>query len=229
MGLNAGAIKGSQKSNFPPQPDMEEGNYPARLVQVIDLGVQEQRPYKGEAKAAAHEVMFTFELSDSFMVDENGDDILDKPRWLSTTLPLYPLFADRAKSTKLAKALDPKDELAGDFSRMVGLPCNITITVTKKGDKTYTNIVGYTSMRPRDAEKCPELVNPSKVFDLDAPDMEVFNSLPEWLREKIKGNLGFKASKLEEILGGAPKEEKPKEEKKKPIPEVTDEEDDKPW
>ena len=63
-------------------------------------------------------------------------------------------------------------------------------------------------MRARDIEKCPELKNPAKVFDLDNPDMVVFGSLPQWLQDKIKGNLNFNGSKLQAALGGEKQPEK---------------------
>ena len=234
MGINAANVKANENKKFAPQPDIEDGNYPARLVQVIDLGLQAQRPYMGEPKPPAHDIMFTFELVDCFMVDENGEDIVDKPRWVSFTIPLRHIGNEKAKSTKLANALDPQGLLNGDFSKMIGLPLNITIGVTEKAGKKYTNILGTTAMRPRDAQKCPELVNPSKLFDLDNPNIEVFNALPEWLREKIKGNLNFQHSKLQKALGGVAEEpkEQPKEEEQEPAGEDVDqpqEGDDLPW
>lgn len=204
MGINAANVKGNGGQKFAPQPAIEDGNYPARLVQVIDLGLQPQRPYLGDPKPPVHDVSFTFELVDCFMVDEEGNDIVDKPRWVSYTIPLRSIENEKAKSTKLAKALDPNDDTGGDFAKMLGMPLNVTIGVAKKGDKVYTNILGTTAMRPRDAAKCPELVNPTKVFDLDNPDLEVFNALPEWLREKIKSNLNYQHSKLQNALKEAP-------------------------
>ena len=57
-------------------------------------------------------------------------------------------------------------------------------------------------MRPRDADKSPELKNPPKVFDLDNPDKAVFEAFPEWIREKIKSNLNFAGSPLQKLVGG---------------------------
>ena len=61
-------------------------------------------------------------------------------------------------------------------------------------------------MRAKEAAKAPALVNPTKVFDIDEPDMEVFNSLPEWIQEKMKNNLNFSGSPLEAALGGVSEE-----------------------
>lgn len=201
MGLNAKKV-GGNGGNRTPQANIEPGTYPARLVQIIDLGLQAQRPYQGKDKAPAQEIMLTYELVDTFMVDEEGNDIEDKPRWISETLPFYGLYADKAKSTQRYNAIDPTGEFDGDFTKAIGQPINVTIVNNAVGEKVYDNIATISAMRPRDADKCPELVNPSKLLDLDAPDLEVFNALPEWLRDKIKTNLNYKGSPLEQLLGG---------------------------
>ncbi len=210
------------------QPVLDVGNYPGRLVQIIDLGVQPQRPYQGQEKPPAHEIMLTYELVDSFMVDENGKELEDKPRWISETFPLRSLEADKAKSTQRYKALDPSGEYAGDFSQCIGAPVNVTIVhggVNKNTNKPYENVGNISTMRARDAEKCPELVNPPKVFDLDNPDMKVFSALPQWLQEKIKGNLHYKGSKLAALAGEAAHPPAPKQEE----PEQEEEQDERPW
>lgn len=215
------AAKEGNKGSFIPQANIEPGTYPARLVQIIDLGLQAQRPFQGKDKPPANEIMLTYELVDEFMKDEAGNDIEDKPRWISETLPFFGLFADKAKSTKRYYALDPNNEHDGDFAQLIGTACNVTVINNSVGDKVYDNVAAVTTMRERDAAKCPDLVNPPKVFDVDAPDMEVFNSLPEWIRDKIKSNLNFKGSALEKATGNAPapKKEKPAPKKEEPVDE----------
>lgn len=207
MGLNANKVGGGkpEKKQFAKQPSLDPGVYPARLVRVIDLGLQPQRAYMKEEKAPCQEVMFTYELVDVFMLDENGEEILDKPRWISETLPFYGLYADRAKSTQRIKAFDPDDVYQGEVGKMVDTPVNVTIVQNenkKDPERPYENIANVATMRARDAAKCPALVNPAKVFDLDDPDLEYLESMPEWLREKIKGNLNYKGSKLEALIEG---------------------------
>ena len=218
----------SSSSKRVEQPVLDVGNYPGRLVQIIDLGVQPQRPYQGQEKPPAHEIMLTYELVDSFMVDENGKELEDKPRWISETFPLRSLEADKAKSTQRYKALDPSGEYDGDFSQCIGAPVNVTIVhggINKNTNKPYENVGNISTMRARDAEKCPELVNPSKVFDLDNPDMKVFGALPQWLQEKIKGNLHYKGSKLAALAGEDASAPAPKQEE----PEQEEEQDERPW
>ena len=226
MALNASKVKSSAApKNFTP---LEAGNYLARLVQVIDLGMQEQRPYQGQEKPPAYEVMLTYELGTEFVKDENGNDQEDKPRWISETLPLRSLQQDLAKSTKRIKALDPKMACAGDLAAMVGLPCTVTVVTNpdkKDPTKVYTNVGNVTP--PMKGIPVPELVNEAKVFDLDEPDMEIFGSLPEWLQDKIKGNLEFQGSNLQKVLGGAPA--KAEEPAKEEPPFEDDQDEDSPY
>lgn len=230
MGLNAN--KPHSGGNKVEQPNITPGNYPGRLVQMIDLGLQAQNPYKGQEKPPVQQIMLTYELVDEFMKDEDGNDIEDKPRWISETLPFFGLHADKAKSTQRYNAFDPSGDYNGDFSQAVGLPINVTIVNNQSTNgKTYDNVAGVSPMRPRDAQACPELKNPSKVFDLDAPDMDVFNSLPEWIQTKIKDNLNFAGSPLEKALGGKPSKEAkpPKQEKKAEAPKAADDDEDNPY
>lgn len=221
MALNAKTAAGSNGGGKKvAQPNMEPGTYPVRLVQLIDYGLQPQRPYKGEEKAPAHEIGLTYEFVDCFLVDEEGNELEDKPRWVSEIIPLHNIKAEKAKSTQRIKAMDPDNAHDGDLTQMLGSPSNATITVNEKAGKTYTNIAGLSTMRARDAAKCPELKNPTKVFDLSAPDLEVFNSFPEWIREKIKGNLNYAGSKLEKLLGGEGADKPAQREEKKDVPEV---------
>jgi len=214
MSLNASKIVGENTSDMT-APTLEVGAYPARIVQVIGLGLQPQRAYKGEDKPPKPMIRVTYELLDEFMRDKEGNEIKDKPRWLSEDLPLNPLANDLANSTKRYMALDPKLEFGGDWSQIMGAPCmlNVVINPNKKDpNKPYHNISGISTMRAKEAAVAPALVNMAKVFDPDEPDMEVFGSLPDWLQGKIKDALDFEDSALYTAINGGATENQVKEE-----------------
>lgn len=214
MPLNLNDIPGSGGKDFIKQANIEPGTYPARVVQVLDLGLQPQRPYQGQDKPPARELMVTYELVDEFMKDEDGKDIEDKPRWISETFPLRGLKNEKAKSTERYEAFDADhSKLDGDITRILTMACNVTIVNNPSGDKVYDNVANVSAMRLRDAQNCPELKNPAKLFITDDPDVEVFKNLPKWIRDKITGNLNFKGSKLEQLVSSLPKEEKKPQEK----------------
>lgn len=222
MAINARAAKGGGKTQDPVDP----GSYPARLVQVIGLGLQPQE-FQGETKEPRDEVSTTYELLDEFMKDEKGNDIEDKPRWQSEIFPLHNLAADRAKSTQRYVALDPELKYDGDWGKLLGAPCVVTI-VNKAGSgknkgKTYNNIASVAAMRSKEAGKAKALVNEPKFFDFYEPDIDIFMSLPEWLQKKIKDGLEYGGSELEELVAAY----KPKDGDKKAKNEETEEPDDK--
>lgn len=203
MAINAKLQKGSAPKNRVAQPNIEPASHAARLVQVIDLGLQAQRPYKGEEKPPVDMLYVTYELSHIFMVDEKGVEDPELPRWISEDFAFYSLDADKAKSTQRYMALDPKQAQEGDWSKLLGAPCSVLVVNNTKGDKVYDNVgsVGAPVKVPGYVQ--PELVNPPVFFDLSEPNLEVFNKLPEFLRERIKGNLNYNGSKLQALLGEA--------------------------
>lgn len=176
-------------------------------------------------------MMLTYEFTTEFMKDEDGNDVEDKPRWLSETLPVFALDVDLATSTKRMKAFDPDfSKFKGDWEAVAGEPCAVTI-VHKQNGKAKIGSVN----KPMKGMVVAELKNPVKVFSLDFPDMEIFNSLPEWLQDKIKSNLDFNGSPLAVALSGGEVVEKPKKEEKvaqEPVQEpnvAQEEDDDAPW
>lgn len=222
MGLNANKMAHSGKSGSK-QEAIEPGTYPIRVAQIIDLGLQPQRPYQGQEKPPAYEIMLTYEFLDEYCVDEDGNEDEDKPRWLSETLPFRSLKAEKAKSTQRYYALDPNEEFEGDFTELVGVAANASIVQNagkgKNVGKVYNNVQALSPMRAKDASKAPELKNEGKVFTLDDPDITIFQSFPDWIQGKIKSNLEYKGSALESALANGSSE-----------PElVAEEEDDGEW
>lgn len=230
------------QTKFTKQEALEPGTYPARVVRVLDLGLQPQVDFTTkEPKKPQHMISVTYELVDVFMVDEQGNDIEDKPRWISDKdFPLHPMSSDLATSTKRMLAIDPGSNADGDWSQVLGFPCMVTVgNYTGKDGSLKDKVLNVTAVRSRDAARMPELQNDAKFFDLDEPDVEFFNSLPKWVREKIQGNLNYQGSALQKLASGAapePKEEAPPKKKatRKPVEEDENDDDegageDGPW
>lgn len=236
MPVNAKTAAQGEGGDFVRQTPMDEGTYPARVVQAIFYGMQPQNPYGGKDKEPRDEVGYTYEFLDEFCLDDEGEEDESLPRWVSESFPVFNLSADKAKSTKRITALDPDDDLDGDFLKVVGTPCVVTISLVadkknkgtleepKDGDKWYNNVTNVSPMRPKDVKKAPELVNPMVVFDVEEPNEAVFKEFPEWTQKKLKSHLGYEASPLQEMVENmddnegddAPaKDDKPAKKKKK--------------
>lgn len=177
------------------QEAMAEGTYPARLVQIIHMGTQPQRPFKGQPKPDADSLMTTYEFLDEFVKDEAGNDVEDKPRWLSEDFPLKSLDLDKAKSTARYKALDPDIEHDGDWVALVGAPVMVQVGSYKNREgKVRNKILSTAPMRAKDAKNAPELVNPPKIFSVLEPDMEILGSLPQWIQDLLTASPEFKVA-----------------------------------
>lgn len=217
-GLNANKPRNDDRVA---QPDVDPDVYPSYVAQVIDLGVQPQRAFEGVEKKPIQMLMVTYELADVYMVDENGDELEDKPRWVSEEFPLHGLFAENARSTKRYLAIDAQQVFEGNFGGLVGQACNVTTVNKVSKGKTYLNVGNVSPISAKKAAAMPEMKNPTKVFDLSEPDLDVFKALPKWIQEKIQGNLNYNGSKLQELLGGdapAPKEKEKPAKPGKPAP-----------
>ena len=193
------------------QEPMAEGTYPARLVQVIHMGTQEQRPFKGQPKPDEDTIMTTYEFLDEFVKDENGEDVEGKPRWLSEDFPFKPVQLEKAKSSIRYKVLDPDNKYDGDWSSVIGAPCMVTVGSYKTREgKVRNKILSTAPMRAKDAKTAPELKNPPKLFSVLAPDMEVLGSLPKWIQDKVNNSpemKGTPAKKQEKYEGPVEQED----------------------
>lgn len=199
MALNASTVPMPKSAGVPQEP-IEIGSHFARLVQVIDLGLHANN--FDPTKSPSRKINLTYELVTVYMKDADGNEDETKPRWVGEEMALCSLAADLAKSTKRINALDPKMEYKGDITKMINTPCIVTIAhnKSKDGTKVYSN-VSNVSPAPKGIP-VPELKNTPRVFDLDNPDLEVFQQLPTFIQEKIKTNLEFKGSKLDALLNG---------------------------
>jgi len=208
MKLNLSSMGGgSNKQSGPAQDPLDAGSYPVRIVQMVHMGLQAQRPFEGQEKPPQQEIRVTYEFLDEFMLDEDGAEVEDKPRWVSEEFALHPLDVDRAKSTLRYNAFDPDNEGDGDIFSLVGRAGNLTI-VAKQGngknkDKVYNNVSGANAMRAKDLKKHDDtpLINPSLLFSVDEPDMVAYGKLPDFVKDKIKAGLAYKSTELCKQLG----------------------------
>ncbi len=178
--------------------------YPARVVQVVDIGLQPRKAFKGEVKAPMHHIRLTYEITGEFMKDEDGKDREDMPRWVSEKMPFYNIKADKATSTIRMKAIDHEGVTNNQFTELVGMPCQVYLI--KEPHPQYEGqeinyVDGVTAPISVAGYEQPPLINPTTVFILDDPDMAVFKELPEFLQKQIQSNLEFNGSKLQTLLG----------------------------
>lgn len=193
-----------------------DGSFPARIVQIVFMGVQAQRAFQGQVKPDVDMVRVTYELSHEFMVNSDGEVEEDRPRWFSEKIPFHNSEVDLATSTKRYKAYvptvaSPKDHNWGP--ELLGRPVQVQLksrvaTQGKHSGKTFTDIKLVSPAATMPGYVQPELINPSLFFDPtdDTLSLDVFSSLPDWLQDELKGAKDYAGSALESALksGGKP-------------------------
>ncbi len=189
-------IASGSNKDFKPVP---EGNHTARCYRIIDLGTQEST-YDGEARLM-HKVLIGWELNGE--ADDGTPLKTDdgKPYTVSKqyTMSLGKKANLRADLESWRGQAFTDDELKGfDISKLLGVYCMVTVKHDKKDDKTYTNVASVSRWPAalKNAKFDPFYKN--EIFDVDAPDLALLETFPEWLQEKINDSLEFR---------GVPKEQ----------------------
>lgn len=170
------------------------GNHLARCYRVIDLGTQ-KTTWQGVEKAAK-KVQIVWELHGE---DADGNPLnTDDGRPLSVQRRFTPSLGAKAKLREIlvswrGRPFTP-DELEGfKLQSILGAWCMLTLTHETRNEKTYVNVSSVTSV-PSTIKKMgmPEPYNENVWFDIDEPDMEVFDSFPDYLKEVIQDSPEWK-------------------------------------
>ena len=180
-------VKGSESSFTPVPPGM----HLARCYRIIDLGTQKTE-FKGEIKHLP-KIMVQFEV--------HGEDDDGKPLVTSKGEPMSISKNYTASlSEKATLRVDLKNWRGRDFTpeelkgfelkNVLGIFAMISVTKAPgKDGKEYTNI-GAVMPVPANIKKAglPAGHNPTAIFSIDDPDMELFETFSDGLKNKIKSS-----------------------------------------
>ena len=156
---------------------VDDGTYPARIVQVVDFGIQPQTDYQtGEATASKPRVMVTWEFPTSRIEIDNDEGTQSLPRWVSKEYTLS--NSPKSNLIKLVAALAPK---AVSLDELVNLPCMVQVGSTSGGKAKVTAV-----LPPMEGVNVAELEKDAVFFDFSHPMEDLFKSLPAWQQGKIK-------------------------------------------
>ena len=177
--------KSESSGNFIPVPT---GMHLARCYRIVDLGTQKSE-YMGNVKQL-HKMMLQFEV--------HGEDAEGNP---TNTAKGDPMTVSKnftvtlAEKSTLRKDLQSwrgrdftPDELRGfELKNVLGQWAMITVVETENNGNTYTNISNINPV-PAAIKKngLPEGKNELKIFSIDEPDMDLFESFSDNLKNKIR-------------------------------------------
>jgi len=189
--------------DFAPTP---AGNFIGRCFSLIDLGTQVTKTGEFAGKAN-HKIRIGFEL---FGETEEGSPMTITIDGKELPLSIFKEYtlSMHEKST-LRKELGAwrgraftSDEEAVDFdiTKLVGAYAmvNISHRTNDKG-KTNANIANLSPLPSALKNAKPSPVNANVVFNLDEPDMELFNTFSEWLQGRIAESPEWKTKNRQSI------------------------------
>jgi hypothetical protein len=166
------------------------GAYIGRCYSLVDLGTQHTTGAFGDK--FQHKIRLGWEL---FGEDEQGNPLtvdVDGKQMPMTITKSYTVSLHEKASLRRDLAAwrgrDFTDEEAKafDVAKLLGAFCMINATTSETNGKTYTNVAGITPLPGALKNAKPAPVHANVVFDLDKPDMKVFNGFHEKLQEAIK-------------------------------------------
>lgn len=176
-------------------PLPKTGSRMARLVRLIDLGVQ-KREYKGEIKTPVRQACFIFELPNDLM--EMNDKQVPMLLWVNNVSLLA--GQEKAKITSIVNALSP-DKFIDDVGQLIGKTCMINIVLKdKKNGGKRAEASAFSPMPDIPGLVVPEQVVTSFVFETENPTTEAWKQVPDWMKEVIRQGVGVTGTALEAFL-----------------------------
>lgn len=164
------------------------GNHLARCYRVIDLGTQ--KTVWNNIEKASKKCMIVWELHGE---NDAGDPLITADgRPLAVSRRFTPSLSEKASLRAVLASWRGRDftreELNGfHLKDILDKWCMVNITHDLgKNEKTYANVSNVTGV-PSAIRKAglPEAVNPIVWFDIDEPDMAIFDAFPDYLKKII--------------------------------------------
>lgn len=181
------------KSTFTPVPP---GMHLARCYRVVDLGTQKSE-YQGQVKYL-QKVMVQFEVHGD---DDRGMPLVTEKNEPMTISKNYTLsLGEKATLRKDLQTWRGRDftpeELRGfGLKNILGAWAMISVAkAAGNNGKEYTNIMSVNPV-PASIKKAglPEAHNKATMFAIETPDMELFESFSNGLKDKIKASPEWQA------------------------------------
>lgn len=183
-------------SNFKRVPS---GAFIGRCYSLIDLGTQHTDGQYGPKDQ--HKIQIGWEL---FGEDDDGNPLTVE--YDGKTMPMtikksytVSLHEKSGLRRDLAswRGRDFTDEEAKafDISKLMGAYCMVNVTTSENNGKTYSNVAGLTKLPTALKDAKPAPVHGNILFDMDNPDMALFEGFHEKLQEAIKRAPEWKGSK----------------------------------
>ena len=191
MGFIASDSGGGNFKRVPP------GVFIGRCYSLIDLGTQLTDGQYGQKMQ--HKIRISWEL---FGDDDDGNpltiavDGVEMPMTISKsyTVSLHEKSSMRRDlAAWRGRDFSEEEAKAFDVSKLVGVYCMLNVTSSETNGKTYSNVAGITPLPGALKNNKPSPVHSNILFNLDSPDMTIFEGFHEKLQDAIKNSPEWKS------------------------------------
>jgi len=171
-------------NDTPSYPTVSVGVHKARCVRVIDLGTQ-QNDYQGQI-SWKRQVMLIWEVPSE---TDNKGEPLTISKFYTLSLNEKANLANDLVSWR-GRPFTETEKKAFDISKVAGKPCSINVILNQNGKPKVSTVMPIGKN-----DEITQQFHPNMVFsitDFQEKKMEVFNQLPEGIR-----NIILKSKELE--------------------------------
>jgi hypothetical protein len=168
-----------------------QGNHVAICYKMIELGTITDT-FQGE-DVTRHRVLLYWELSNE-LKDFDGSG---KESPISVSKEFTLSMNEKSTLRKMleswrGKAFTKDEANAFDITKLMGIPCMVNVIhVTSGTGNQYENVSSITPL-PKGMEK-PTAVNKTIEFSIDGFDQALFDSFPDFIKEKINSSAEMQA------------------------------------
>jgi hypothetical protein len=176
-------------SNYEPVP---AGTYIARCYSMVHIGTV-METYQGDSKLQ-NKVRLTWELP--LELKQFKEDEPERPFTLGKEFTLS--LNEKATLRKFleswrGKAFTEDEAKEFDITVLLGKPCmlNVIHKTSQKNGKVYAEIASVSPLMK--GVSCPDQINDTFIFGYDPFEQWRFDTLPDYLKEKVRSSIEYQA------------------------------------
>ena len=185
------------------------GMHLARCYRIVDLGTQKTE-YMGQVKFL-HKIMLGWEIHGT---DDSGKEIKMRDGRPFAIFKNYTLsWSDKANlrldlQSWRGKPFSNEEMRRFDLKNVLGAWCMLNVIERPGQDgKMYVNVSAVSPVPSMIKQAgLPQAVNPNEIFNLEEPDMDLFNKFSEHLKRKIESSPEWQRLGVKETPPAAPPE-----------------------
>ena len=168
------------------------GTYAARCYQMIEIGTVQETILGTEKILTRVRIGWELPTERRVFKEENGEQPFVVSKEFTLSMNEKSTLRKFLESWR-GKGFSDDEAKAFDITKLLGVPCmmNIIHKKSKDGQKTYEEIASVMPM-PK-GMICPDQETKTLLLSYDSFDWNVFNNLPDFIKDKMKGSVEFAA------------------------------------